>query len=421
MSEAGAAPDPGGPASDRFTALRRCIASDTATFAATHWGRAPLLTRQGELDRDFTELLDAAAIDELVSRRGLRTPFLRMAKDGTVLAASRFTRGGGAGAGVTDQAADDRILTELGGGSTLVLQGLHRTWPPLVDFATDLAAELGHPVQVNAYITPPENRGFAAHYDVHDVFVLQVGGHKRWHVHEPVVRNPLPDQPWQQHRAAVASRAAEQPLIDVVLEPGDSLYLPRGYLHSADALGEISIHLTVGIHPVTRHHLVQQLIARARDDPALRTSLPMGVDLGDSQVLAPELSATVSALAAHLASAAGSASVEAVAAAVADEVTMQTRPAPLGPLAQLQAVETLGPETVLQLRRGLRCRIARRGGELQLRLLDRTIELATSAENAVKAVLTGELLTPATLPGLDADEQLALARRLLREGVLGPA
>jgi len=421
VSEAGAAPDPGGPASDRFTALRRCIASDTATFAATHWGRAPLLTRQGELDRDFTELLDAAAIDELVSRRGLRTPFLRMAKDGTVLAAARFTRGGGAGAGVTDQAADDRILTELGGGSTLVLQGLHRTWPPLVDFATDLAAELGHPVQVNAYITPPENRGFAAHYDVHDVFVLQVAGHKRWHVHEPVVRNPLPDQPWQQHRAAVASRAAEQPLIDVVLEPGDSLYLPRGYLHSADALGEISIHLTVGIHPVTRHHLVQQLIARARDDPALRTSLPMGVDLGDSQVLAPELSATVSALAAHLASAAGSASVEAVAAAVADEVTTQTRPAPLGPLAQLQAVETLGPETVLQLRRGLRCRIARRGGELQLRLLDRTIELAISAENAVKAVLTGELLTPATLPGLDADEQLALARRLLREGVLGPA
>ncbi len=421
MNEAGAAPDPGGIASDRFTALRRCIACDTATFATTYWGRAPLLTRRGDLDRDFTDLLDARAIDELVSRRGLRTPFLRMAKDGTVLPASRFTRGGGAGAGVTDQAADDRILAEMGGGGTLVLQGLHRTWPPLVDFATDLASDLGHPVQVNAYITPPENRGFAAHYDVHDVFVLQVAGHKRWHVHEPVVLNPLPDQPWQQHRAAIAARAAEQPLIDVVLEPGDALYLPRGYLHSADALGEVSIHLTVGVHPVTRHHLVQQLVARARDDPALRASLPMGVELGDSEVLASELSATVSALAAHLASAAGSAAVEAVAAAVADEVTSQTRPAPLGPLAQLRAAETLGPETALQLRRGLRCRITHRGGELQLRLLDRTIELSATAENAVKAVLTGELLTPASLPGLDADEQLALARRLLREGVLVPA
>ena len=97
------------------------------------------------------------------------------------------------------------------------------------------------------------------------------------------------------------------------------------------------------------------------------------------------------------------------------------RPAPLGPLAQLRAVETLGPETALQLRRGLRCRITGRGGELQLRLLDRTIELSTTAENAMKAVLTGELLTPESLPGLDADEQLALARRLLREGVLVPA
>ena len=421
MSEAGAAPDPGGLASDRFTALRRCIACDTGTFAATYWGRAPLLSRRDDLDRDFSDLLDVPAIDELVSRRGLRTPFLRMAKDGTVLPASRFTRGGGAGAGVTDQAADDRILTEMDGGSTLVLQGLHRTWPPIVDFATDLASELGHPVQVNAYITPPENRGFAAHYDVHDVFVLQVAGHKRWHVHEPVVLNPLPDQPWQQHRAAVAARAAEQPLIDVVLARGDAVYLPRGYLHSADALGEMSIHLTVGVHPVTRHQLVQQLVARARDDPALRASLPMGADLGDSQVLAPELGATVSALAHHLASAAGSAAVEAIAAAVADEVTAQTRPAPLGPLAQLRAVETLGPETTLQLRRRLRCRITRRGGELQIHLLDRTIELASKAENAVKAVLTGELLTPASLPGLDAGEQLALARQLLREGVLVPA
>ena len=35
-------------------------------------------------------------------------------------------------------------------------------------------------MQINAYITPPENQGFAAHYDTHDVFVLQVSGSKRW-------------------------------------------------------------------------------------------------------------------------------------------------------------------------------------------------------------------------------------------------
>ena len=43
-----------------------------------------------------------------ISRRGLRTPFLRMAKQGDVIPAARYTRSGGAGAGVTDQVADDK-------------------------------------------------------------------------------------------------------------------------------------------------------------------------------------------------------------------------------------------------------------------------------------------------------------------------
>ncbi len=79
------------------------------------------------------------------------------------------------------------MLAQLAGGATLVLQALHRTWPPLIRFGSDLAAELGHPVQINAYITPPENQGFAAHYDTHDVFVLQVAGSKRWTIHSPVI------------------------------------------------------------------------------------------------------------------------------------------------------------------------------------------------------------------------------------------
>ena len=92
------------------TALARCIACDPAAFAAQYWGRQPLLTRASELGGEFTDLLDAAAVDELVARRGLRTPFLRMARDGSVLAPASFTRGGGAGASVGDQAADDKIL-----------------------------------------------------------------------------------------------------------------------------------------------------------------------------------------------------------------------------------------------------------------------------------------------------------------------
>ncbi len=403
------------PAGD--AALRRCIACGVEAFAAEYWSRTPLLTRARELPASFADLFDAAAVDELVSRRGLRTPFLRMAKDGTVIAAKAFTRGGGAGASVADQVADDRVLSHLADGATLVLQALHRTWPPLVDFAADLSSELGHPVQVNAYVTPPGNRGFAPHYDVHDVFVLQVSGRKRWTIHAPAVPDPLDNQPWEQHRGVVTARVQDEPLIDEVLEPGDSLYLPRGTIHAAEALGATSIHLTVGVHPVTRYQLVRHLLDAAQDDPELRVSLPMGANLDDPAVLAPHLHATIDALRTYL----ETASVDDIAGRVGDRLVAQTRPEPVGPLAQLAAAAALDPASRLRLRTGLRYRVSEDAEQVTLTLLDGTVSLPASAAAALKTVLAGEPFRPVDLPGLGPDEQLSVAERLLRAAVVVPA
>ena len=398
------------------TALARCLACDPAAFAAQYWGRQPLLTRASELGGEYTDLLDSAAVDELVSRRGLRTPFLRMARDGSVLAPASFTRGGGAGASVGDQAADDKILALVGDGATLVLQALHRTWPPVIDFTARLSAELGHPVQVNAYVTPSGNQGFAPHYDVHDVFVLQVAGHKRWLIHEPVLVDPLPDQPWEQRREAVTARARQTPLIDAELAPGDALYLPRGTIHSAKALGGLSIHLTVGIHPVTRHDVVRRLLTAAQQDPSLRTSLPMGTDLADPDVLAPHLAATVDALKAHL----DTARPDEIAQALGDLLMRQTRPEPLAALAQLAAADAVDAQTVLRLRTGLRVRVTHDEDHVILTLLDKKLTLSAESGDALKAVLAGTPFTPAELAGIGVDAQIALVQVLLREGVIVP-
>jgi hypothetical protein len=295
-----------------------------------------------------------------------------------------------------------------------VLQGLHRTWPPIIDLANELSADLGHPVQVNAYITPPQNQGFAAHYDVHDVFVLQITGTKQWRVHEPVLVDPLPEQDWEQRRAAVAARAGEPPIIDTVLAPGDALYLPRGYLHSAQALGEFSIHLTVGVHPITRHRVMREIVASTRDDRELRRSLPMGVDLGDPSVLASEFAATVTALRAHL----DSAEPTGAAAAIATDLRDLTRPEPLAPLAALTAAASLAPSSRLRLRRGLRALVSADGDAVTVKLIDTSVRFPIAADAALKVVLDGREFTPAQLPGLDPDEQLVVARRLLREGIV---
>ena len=103
------------------------------------------------------------------------------------------------------------MLELFADGHTVVLQGLHRLWPPLIEFAGALTTDLGHPVQVNAYITPASSQGFSAHYDVHDVFVLQVAGEKRWRIHEPVhpgaAARPAVDRPPRRGRGARRRRS----------------------------------------------------------------------------------------------------------------------------------------------------------------------------------------------------------------------
>ncbi|WP_299052326.1 cupin domain-containing protein [uncultured Nocardioides sp.] len=404
--------------------LGRLTGMSAEDFAARHWATAPLLRRAADLPGGgFTDLLSPDAVDELVSTRGLRTPFLRMARDGSVRPTSTYTGPGGAGAEIGDQVADDKLLAELAAGSTLVLQGLHRTWPPVVDLAGALARQLGHPVQVNAYLTPAQNTGFDPHYDVHDVFVLQFTGRKRWRVHAPVLDAPLRDQPWQDRRAEVAARATEEPVIETVLEPGDVLYLPRGYLHSASALGELSGHLTIGVQPVTRAALAARVLDLVGDDVELRRSLPMGVDLGDPDVLAGDLKATRDALHAAVDRLDDADVVSAIAASLGRHLSTSTRPAPLGPLAQLAAADRVSADDVVVLRPGLRCSLGGTGdreGTVRLRLPGKSLSLPERLTDAAARAVTGEPVRVADL-GLEVDDAAVLVRRLLLEGVVVPA
>ncbi|MFD3819112.1 cupin domain-containing protein [Streptomyces rubiginosohelvolus] len=381
-------------------------------FARDVWGRTASLTRGAS---DFSDVFSPSAVDELISRRGLRTPFLRVAKDGATLPSSSFTAPAGVGATVADQLDDTALWRAFADGATLVLQALHRTWEPVAELVSGLSAELGHPVQANAYVTPPQNRGFDAHYDVHDVFVLQIEGAKRWVIHEPVLPDPLRDQPWTDHRAAVADRAAHgTPRLDTMLRPGDVLYLPRGWLHSAQAQGEVSIHLTLGVHAWTRYALAEYLtraaLAALGEDPSMRRSLP----LAEQESNGPDEPG-------------GSNGTDAVldlvrerllaAVAEADPAPLfhrarrsQARPAPLGPVAQLAALSGLATTSPVRLRKALEPRLE------GTRLFTRVGYLDFPASDLVPVarLLDGRVHTA-------GDLGLALAGRLLRAGVLVPA
>jgi lysine-specific demethylase/histidyl-hydroxylase NO66 len=310
------------------------------------------------------------------------------------------------------------VLRLFADGSTVVLQGLHRLWPPLIEFADQLAADLGHPTQVNAYVTPPSSRGFSAHYDVHDVFVLQVAGEKHWTIHEPVLPDPLRTQPWTDRAGEVAAAAEREPVIDAVLRPGDALYLPRGFLHSATALGEISAHLTIGIHPVTRWAAAEAALDLVRtlaaDDPALRGSLPLGVDLTDPDAVRDDVIAVIEGLRDWLTRV----DPAEVADAVRARTWAQVRPEPVAPLAQSAAAAALSAETVLRLRRRLRCSLREApDGRVMLLAGRRTHTFPAEVREALTELLAVGELKVGDLPGLDPDDRLTVARRLVTESI----
>ncbi|TQL52925.1 cupin domain-containing protein [Subtercola boreus] len=411
---------------DEHPALARLVGDDAPQFGEEYWATKPLLN---EADAGgharFDDLFTARAVDELVSERGLRTPFMRMATEGSVLSPKTYTAPGGFGAEVGDQVSSEKVLAEFAAGATIVLQGLHRTWPALIDFTRALTDDLGHPAQVNAYITPASNRGFDPHYDVHDVFVLQISGEKHWRIHEPVHVAPLRDQPWSDHRAAVAERASGAAYLDSVLKPGDVLYLPRGWIHSAEALGGTSVHLTIGVAAYTRADVAETLLSVIGETEALRLSLPLGLDFGDADAVRPLVSEVLGALRAALAvpddRAAAARQVDAVACALSRRLAGDTRPEPVAPLATVDALASLGPATEVRLRRSLRARLEHVGENVRLVAGSKTLSLPAEAAPALERVLMGEPVAVADLPGLDGDSAVVVVRRLLREGVVVPA
>jgi len=381
-------------------------------FASEHWGQAPLLTSAADLLVPVTDLFGEDAVDELVSRRGLRAPFLRVAKDGRTLGDREFTQGGGVGAAVPDQVSDDKLLRLFADGATIVLQGLHRTWAPLIDFTQTLAEELGHPVQANAYVTPSQSTGFSDHYDVHDVFVVQVAGEKRWRLRRPVREAPLRDEPWTDRRALVDEATRHAPSHEFTLSAGDVLYLPRGWLHSATALGGVSTHLTLGIHVWTRRHLADELVAlataRLREDERMRVSLPPREDLTTAAGLRSDVEIARQALVRAI----GEVTASDVATALDRRARRSQRAAPIGPLHQVAAAQDLAPATGLQLREHVAARLLPNPdgtGSLESRV--GAMIIAPEEVGTVVALLDGGVLR-ADMVGFD------LARRLMLAGVV---
>jgi len=376
-------------------ALERCV-GDVARFASEVWGRRPLLQLGSE---GFEDLLTLGDVDHLLTTTSLRVPLFRLVKDGEAISQSEYTKRARTGSiSMTGLADPPKVLRLFSDGATIVLQSMHRYWWPLARFCRDLVVALGHSTQVNALVTPPSARGLAIHSDAHDVFVLQAFGRKHWEVYEPG-----------------RSEGSETPAMSIDLQPGGSLYLPKGTPHAARAQETLSGHLTVGILAATWADLWGDVLGGLRHEPQLEEPLPAGFH-HDPEGFAREVAERIEEVRRWL----DKVDPHEVATRATSRFLTTRPPLLRGVFSDLAKLDAVGQATVVARRPGSICEPYRRGGRLRVMLGDRELDMPGWLEPAVEWIRTSG---PFPIRGLAGEvgnpaSRLVLVRRLIREGLL---
>jgi len=133
-------------------------------------------------------------------------------------------------------------------------------------------------VGANVYLTPPGTQGFAPHWDDVEVFMLQLEGKKHWKIYSPrSTEETLP----RYSSGNFDQDEVGSPILEVDLEPGDMIYMPRGTIHQGNCLADKhSLHITISTYQLNSWtDLLEKLLpaaltAASQEDVSFREGLP---------------------------------------------------------------------------------------------------------------------------------------------------
>jgi hypothetical protein len=182
-----------------------------------------------------------------------------------------------------------KVEVFLSAGASLIANDVLSIHEPLMRIGETLSRTFAASIGANIYCSFRGVQAFGTHFDNHDVIVIQTGGTKVWNLYESRADNPVENFPdddatrrwFEQTRGALMQQ--------VTMQPGDVLYLPRGWYHDALATDGPSLHVTFAITPLHGRTLLSLLNLEAMKNPAYRAFAPPATEDGGA------------ALAAHLA------------------------------------------------------------------------------------------------------------------------
>lgn len=150
------------------------------------------------------------------------------------------------------------LETMLGEGATLVVDRFDQINHIVNRLCSEISSYTGEHCKGNVYMAFGGNGSFGCHWDTHCVFALQLVGKKRWRIYAPTQPNPLVFQKSKYE----SSDELGDPVMDICLEAGDLLYIPRGWWHDVIPIpGQETVHIAAGLHTAKVHDYVSWLCA----------------------------------------------------------------------------------------------------------------------------------------------------------------
>lgn len=244
-------------------ALSRLV-RDTETLLK-HWEDEPLVTATGPAVR---EVFDIERAFSLLGTPGLPVSAFRLFRDGSPVPQDEFAAPRGRPGPGREPVADGRALLDAyGRGATVIFEEVRLLVPGVDSLASELEEELGFGVYCAAFLTPAGNAGVRPHYDLASGFLCQVHGSKSWRVGRPETVWPVVP--------SGNDRPEFEPVLETVLRPGETLYIPRGHPHAGTATEETSLHLSFAVKPRTWRDVLRTYLKSEGVGEPLREMLPL--------------------------------------------------------------------------------------------------------------------------------------------------
>jgi bifunctional lysine-specific demethylase and histidyl-hydroxylase NO66 len=354
------------------------------------------------------------ALEEIVDVRSLE--YVLAATPGSpssYVRASRIVEGGRRDERRLAAGTNLREIARLhGAGYTVCVDEINYRWPAIAAMCAGMQATLAARGQANVrggatcglFFAPPRSQGFALHFDRKEVFVLQIAGRKTWQVHLPVEPFPIRNSGDEELGALAGA-----PLLEIVLEPGDLLYVPRGFLHKPFTTGEHSLHLSFGVETITWLDVLRAMMEHA---PTFRRSVPSRYFGAASAPLRGEVAAMLAELTDE-----GALRAALARAKFADLLAETQLAADL--LHDAAAAAPIGPATRFAKRYGARCTVVRDGESVAIGFPGGSVRVAASHAPLIARILARERFGAAdALPELAPGEAVELLRALHASGFL---